>query len=118
MTSGNVPEAMAGRLACRGDKKESLQDFSISELLRAAVRRMIQESAVRKWSFDSEPRLHSEAFSLMKLWHSQKYRQDKQRQESEKFQGDLVMGGSLKECRLSFRYCFYANTQCTGNDEG
>lgn len=117
MTSGNVPEAMAGRLANRGDKKELLQDFSISELLRAAVRRMIQESAVRKWSFDFVPRLHSEAFSI-KLCHSQKYRQDKQRQESEKFQGDLVMGGSHKECHLSFRHCFYANTQCTENYEG
>lgn len=119
MTSGNVPEVMAGRLVGMGDKKRTkqLQDFSISELVRSIVRRTIQESAARKGSFDFAPRLHSEAFSTMKLWHSQEQRQDKQRQESETFQGDLVMDGSRKECHFSFRNCFYADGQYTKNYE-
>lgn len=46
MTSGNVPEVMAGQLAGRGVRKEQLHDFSISEL-KETVRLMIQESAAK-----------------------------------------------------------------------
>lgn len=36
---------------------------------------------------------------------------DKQRQESEKFQGDSVMGGSCKQCNFNFSNWFHANAQ-------
>lgn len=97
---------MAGSLAGGGDKEEQLQDFSILELLRANIRRTIQESAVRKGSSDFVPRPHSEALRTMKLWHIQEQRQDKQKWECEKFREDSAMKENCKECYFNFRNCF------------
>lgn len=70
---------------------------------------------MKKGSFDFKPRLHFEALRIMKLWHCQKQRQDKLRQEYQKFQGDSVLDGGHKECHFSFRQYFHANVKYTEN---
>lgn len=78
--------------------------------MRATIRRMIQESAT---SFDFAPRLHSEVFSIMKLWHSQETSRDRNlRNFREIWQWMEVAKSAISVLEIVFMLThIHANTQ-------
>lgn len=87
-------------------KNKTITRFPNFRIVKSCRKENGTRVSSEKRELDFAPGLYSKAFSTVKLWHSQEQRQDKQRQESEKFQGNSVTDGSCKECHFSFRNCF------------